>query len=58
MCNRQSCPLANSQYATVLQKKGKLFLYMKTVERSHLPSKMWEKVELDKNYAKVSRGYS
>jgi protein MAK16 len=30
-----------------------LYLYIKTVERAHLPSKMWEKIKLSNNYNKA-----
>jgi protein MAK16 len=51
LCSRRSCPLANSRYATVLEKDGTCYLYVKTPERSHTPAKMWEVTELSNNYS-------
>ncbi|KAK5941908.1 Protein MAK16 [Knufia obscura] len=55
LCNRQSCPLANSRYATVRSDPatGTMCLYLKTPERNHLPSKWWERVQLPANYEKA-----
>jgi len=45
------CPLSNGRYATIKEEEGKLYLFVKTIERSHTPANQWEKIPLPDDMA-------
>lgn len=53
LCTRQSCPLANSSYATVRLIDGVVYLFIKTPERAHSPANLWQKIKLSKSYSRA-----
>ncbi|KAG0440005.1 Protein mak16 [Dictyocoela muelleri] len=46
ICDRISCPLANSKYATIKEENGKIFALLKEPERNNTPSNRYEKIEI------------
>ena len=53
LCSKPACPLANGNYATIKEKKGRLYLWIKKVERQFTPNRIWEKIPLPQNYEKA-----
>lgn len=52
-CSKQSCPLSNSKYATVVEKDGIFLLYQKDSRFLNFPEMMWKKTILSRNFIKA-----
>ena len=51
-CSKQSCPISNSKYATVIEKNGEIYLYIKDRLNLRFPDKLWKKFILSRNFMK------
>ena len=43
----------NTAYSILVLFVGVFYFYMKTIERAHMPNKLWERVKLPRNYQKA-----
>jgi protein MAK16 len=55
LCNRSSCPLANTDYATVRDDGEKISLFVKRPECQHEPRKIWERILLSDSKTEKSK---
>jgi protein MAK16 len=53
LCNRQSCPLSNSAYATIVEKEGAFYLIKKDPYKLSFPKQIWKKIPLSRNFRKA-----
>ncbi|KAJ4827727.1 hypothetical protein Tsubulata_046772 [Turnera subulata] len=53
LCDRGSCPLANSFSSTIKEDEGRLYLYYKNVESPNRPKDLWARVMLPKSLEKA-----
>ena len=51
-CSKQSCPISNSNYATIIEKNGEIYLYIKDTTNIRFPDKLWKRFKLSRNFIK------